>query len=638
MKTCYYELLGVERDATDADLKKAYRRKALQYHPDKNPDNAEEAAAIFVTVRSAYEVLSDPQERAWYDDHREQILNDTINLDDIDADGNVDSTVTGVTTDELLMFFNGSLYTKFDNSEGGIYQIVGKLFAKLAMDEVNAARRLQIDPIRNLKDTDFESSIHSLGYINAVQDRLSDEQYLFPTFGHSKTEYQYLKNFYRQWSNFSTIKTFSWKDEYMYSSTYDRRTKREINKRNEKARNNAKLEYINTVKKFVTFIKRLDKRMKDGAKKELEIKKMKEKQLREQHRKQRSVNAGCDNSFVLQSWQKTSEPNWDALEKTYDEQYLKNNDISEDGKEETVLKDNDEIIVFECYVCNKNFKSEKQYDNHMNTKLHKRNYKELQKDLKYDNVELGIENLSDLDEFDSATETPIDTSKVTGMGLEELNEQLAEIERQLAEPTDDSEDADDDGDDDDSDDLRFSINDDIHDNAHHETVKSSIDIEFNSTLATKAPSPEVNLKTADNSYISSNEEGNVKDEVEEEGEELDELSKILESLNESTGKIKIDSDSDDDWSNNKSKKKGKKGKRQNKKQSNVTSHNSSSVSVAMNQATNETSGDIAGVNINCQKCGAKFSSRNQLFKHVEESGHAEPISKIKKSGKGRKKR
>ena len=61
-KTSYYELLGVERTATEDELKKAYRKKALLLHPDKNRDDVERATKTFAEVQAAYEVLSDPQE------------------------------------------------------------------------------------------------------------------------------------------------------------------------------------------------------------------------------------------------------------------------------------------------------------------------------------------------------------------------------------------------------------------------------------------------------------------------------------------------------------------------------------------------------------------------------------------------
>ena len=67
---CFYVTLGLGRNADQNSIKKAYRKLALKYHPDKNPNNKEASAEKFRQIHEAFSVLSDPDKKYFYDRHR----------------------------------------------------------------------------------------------------------------------------------------------------------------------------------------------------------------------------------------------------------------------------------------------------------------------------------------------------------------------------------------------------------------------------------------------------------------------------------------------------------------------------------------------------------------------------------------
>jgi DnaJ family protein A protein 5 len=123
MRTCYYELLEIDRTVSEEEIKKAYRRKALEWHPDKNHHRVDEATEKFALIQEAYEVLSDPHEREWYDGHRDDILREDNDIYESDDDYDEDSsrwrfrtTVQGIRAKDLMRFFTPACYQGFDDS------------------------------------------------------------------------------------------------------------------------------------------------------------------------------------------------------------------------------------------------------------------------------------------------------------------------------------------------------------------------------------------------------------------------------------------------------------------------------------------------------------------------------------------
>jgi molecular chaperone DnaJ len=109
-KRDYYEILGVSKNASQEEIKNAYRRVAKKYHPDVNPDNKKEAEEKFKEAAEAYEVLSDPQKRAQYDQFGHEGMKNIFGAEGFTWS---DFTHFADVEDILRSFFGGGIFEDF---------------------------------------------------------------------------------------------------------------------------------------------------------------------------------------------------------------------------------------------------------------------------------------------------------------------------------------------------------------------------------------------------------------------------------------------------------------------------------------------------------------------------------------------
>lgn len=378
VKTSYYELLGVERQATDDQIKKAYRRKALELHPDRNHGNEESATQLFSEIQAAYEILSDPQERAWYDSHESSILRgDDPGGDEAPTYQNIRVT----TADDLARMvskFNSKV--EYTDSPSGFFGYLRERFEQLAKEEEVAA--------------DWEN-------VDVRQ---------YPTFGHKNdTHDDVVKQFYSAWANFATVKTFAWKDIYRTSEAPDRRIRRIMEKENNAARQEAIREFNEAVRALVAFIRKRDPRFKPSTQSEEERQKTLRDLAAAQAARARKANEAAMNYVA---------PEWTKLPNPEDEEESEESEVEEE--------------VFECVSCNKTFKSERQWEAHERSKKHQKAVQALQRKMKKDNANLDLSS--------SGVATPQKTEDEYELIDEEPEEDIQSLEDQPDEYTGDDKD------------------------------------------------------------------------------------------------------------------------------------------------------------------------------------------------------
>ncbi|EQC28959.1 hypothetical protein SDRG_13296 [Saprolegnia diclina VS20] len=313
---CHYEVLGVARDIAAADLRKAFFKLALKWHPDKiKPDqNVEEATTIFQEIQSAYEVLSDPQERQWYDDHREQILRG----DDGDDHATEEDPL------DLMRYFSPTVYKGFKDDDAGFFSVYRTLFEQ----------------------------------IDALDQEARGDKLAAPSFGSSKSNVATdVNSFYNYWRAYATDRSFSWLDIYKTTDAPTREIRRLMEKDNKKARDGGKKAFSANVRALVEFVRKRDKRMAKYLK-ELEAAKEAAAKEKEALAKEKRAAFEAEKASFQAQWEAD-----DDVVHAHVEAQVRAEVAKRVAKQEAM------ILV--CDLCKKEFKSEKQVENHLKSKKHR---------------------------------------------------------------------------------------------------------------------------------------------------------------------------------------------------------------------------------------------------------------------------
>ncbi|TFK40071.1 hypothetical protein BDQ12DRAFT_601907 [Crucibulum laeve] len=357
----YYELLEVDENATADEIKRSFRRLALIHHPDKNHEDIEGATKRFASLQQAYEVLSDEQERAWYDSHKASMVPEadaeTVFNDIRKGAPPPRARDRGLTVRHLARFFDATIWDDFGDGDNSFFTIYRNLFARLQAEEATLSQ---------------DASWPSFGYSTWSWTLSKDD------------EQSDARSFYNIWTNFATEKDFSWTDQWNLSEAPDRRVRRLMEKDNKKARDDARRDYNDTVRSLAKFIRKRDPRYKQHL-------------ARQAAQPQASGSATpvaatqkrtkASELYVEQEWQKVDVHGLHA-----------------DLEWATAEGENSE--EWECVACRKSFRSEAAWDSHERSKKHMKEVERLRREMEMEDAELGLEE--DIDTLELSAAEPVD--------------------------------------------------------------------------------------------------------------------------------------------------------------------------------------------------------------------------------------
>ncbi|CAB4311526.1 unnamed protein product [Prunus armeniaca] len=597
-RRCHYEVLGLARDCSPDEIRSAYKKLALQRHPDKLVQSGlsqAQATAQFQELSQAYEVLSDPKERAWYDSHRSQILF---------ADPNSANSVPDSVIPNLFSFFSTTVFSGYSDSGRGFYKVYADVFNKIYANELSYVRKLGLG-----LDTMREA----------------------PAMGNLESPYAQVTAFYNYWLGFCTVMDFFWVDQYDVMSGPNRKVRRLMEEDNKKLRKKAKREYNDTVRGLAEFVKKRDKRVMDMMVKREEERERKREEEREKKKKLEKEK--------LERAMAYEEPEWAKVV----EEEEGGNEVEEMEEEEEERRRKE----LYCVVCGKKFKSEKQWKNHEQSKKHRDKVAEFREsigDEEFDAREIlegEVEERGEVDDIDG-----VDTDELgegireglkigeeeNGVGVSDREDKFYEVgDENEREKVDEAVGLDgDDGEDEmgvleamlagrnsrKNAALRVEQEDSFVTDIHAENDDNEVEfMEYDNRKSTRRKGG----ARKDRSKKSSGETKKVgRSEINSDrGEELNEHdnSHIEESASHSFVKKESNDKGDDQLARKKKSSSQPVDKKENvKKEANSKSKNSSKGKKA--KAASKNSSNL------CDTCGEEFDSRNKLHKHLGDTGHA----------------
>nr|XP_043615020.1 DNAJ protein JJJ1 homolog [Erigeron canadensis] len=577
-KRCLYEVLGLKRDCTSDEIRSAYRKLALQRHPDKlikSGITEAEATASFQELVNAYEVLSDARERAWYDSHRSQIL--------FSGKRNSSRFESGVP--DLFKYFTNSVYSGFGDRGKGFYKVYGDVFDKIFRNE--------------------------LSYVAKSGEEVELKE--APLFGNSDSGHEQVNAFYGYWFGFATVMDFAWVDEFDVMSGNSRKSRRVMEEENKKIRKKARREFNETVRGLAEFVKKRDKRVID-----MQLKRNEENERKKEEEKLRKAELAREKAERARMFQV---PDWAKVEEVEDE--------------EDVVVEEEKRNELYCVVCGKKFKSDKQWKNHEQSKKHKEKMAELREAFVEENGDDDDGEVEgDGDECVSADEVEKVKERFDGVeireeekGEDDPESEVKEEDGRESEAEEEYVDVDNgekglDGNESEDDDedsvLKAMLKNRKKKNVYVEVEEEEVDLmEYNNTKGRRRRGGRKETAQRDEDEEPKETDKPKTSSKPELGEESDNGSNIEEPTSSKpfTDNEKNDGGDDKPRAKIKVPKQAAVVKVTNKKEVNSKGKNSAR-GKKQKASTSRSSGH------ECDTCGVDFDSRTKLFKHLSDTGHA----------------